>query len=147
LRWLQQHVLLLFLLVFVVLLVVVGVVVVIVVVVVAVASIVLWRRLTGTATTSTVHGLHFSRIRVYVCMYICVSVCLYARRWRREGTRCRERKTAAVGGWMLESASKILYYTFIFNLLATRRCCMLLLLLPFAVPFWHRAFSLTLLPL
>lgn len=36
---------------------------------------------------------------------------------------------------LLECASKILYYTFIFNLPATRRCCVLLLLPFVVVPF------------
>jgi len=57
---------------------------------------------------------------------------------KRDKQRDRERKSVG-GGGVRVSASKILYYTFIFNLLfphisPTRRCCFVLLLALLSCP-------------
>lgn len=139
LRWLQQHALLLLhLLVAFVLLVVVGVVVVVVIVVVVgvvvvVASILLWRRLTGTATatTPTVHGLHFSRIRVCMFIYLWLFVCMYD----VGGERALAAESGGSGrlnvGWsVLQKFSTTRLFS-IFPQRADAVCCCCFFLLPF----------------
>lgn len=89
----------------------------------------------------------FAHTSLFVCLFATVCVCVCVRRWRREGTRCGLWAVGCVCVFvcvwtvgcgrfgLLECASKILYYTFIFNLPATRRCCVLLLLPFVVVPF------------
>lgn len=87
----------------------------------------------------------FAHTSLFVCLFatVCLCVCVWVYGVGGERPLAVGCELWVVCVWtvgcgrfgLLECASKILYYTFIFNLPATRRCCVLLLLPFVVVPF------------